>query len=67
MRPLWVTVALHLGVGFGWRRRVVQAWSWWSSDNAWHRLTFRLRHPVLMAEVDRRARLLRQGIGVLDA
>lgn len=69
MRPLWVRTAFHLG-GFGWRRRVVRAWTLWElSEVRFHlsNLWFRMKHPLFMAEVDRRVRLKLQGIDVLDA
>lgn len=70
MSPLWVRVSALLAGGFAGRRRVVRAWCAWDVSHAAtvvRNLRFRLRHPVLMRQVDRRVRLLRQGRDELEA
>ena len=67
-RPLWVRVAAALATYAG-RRRVVRVWCWWDCSELARRVRnagFRVQHPILMREVDRRVRLLRKGIATLD-
>jgi hypothetical protein len=41
--------------------------TWWECSNCINRTWFRMKHPILMAQVDQRVRLIRAGFGVLDA
>ena len=68
--PIVVRIAWWLAPTFGARRFVVRAWIWWDTDYLAHairRTWWRMRHPVLAAQVSTRVRLLQQGVAVLDA
>lgn len=65
--PLYVRVLMALSWRFSQRRQVVNLWCWMCSANWLNSTIYRMKHPIFMADVDRRVRILRQGKGYLDA
>lgn len=65
--PWYVRVAMVCTRSFRVRSVAVRLWCYFGCMNPISSALYRMKHPFLMAEVDRRVRLSQQGVEVLDA